>query len=111
MAEKKYKIQILSPAQKEIEEIAKVYLSLSGAGSARKITDTLYTSIGHLSDHPMLGVDCVDKPLKLQGYRMLISGNYICIYRVIEDTVFVYHVADGRTDYKKITKDLKEPSI
>jgi len=41
------------------------------------------------------------------GYRKLICGNYLCFYRVIGEAVFVYHVADGRTDYPKMFDQLK----
>jgi hypothetical protein len=32
--------------------------------------------------------------------------NYLCIYRLLSDTVYVYHIADGRTDYPKLMQDL-----
>ena len=106
MSEEKYKIKILPPAQRELEEIAHVHYELIGSQSARKITNRIYDSLAHLSAMTHMGVSCADKPLKSQGYRILICGNYLCIYRMIEDTVFVYHIADGRADYPKLMNDL-----
>lgn len=108
MSEKKYRLEILSPAQNELEEIAQVHLVLVGPSSARKITDRIYDALELLRNTPHMGVSCKDKPLKLQGYRMLVCGNYLCIYRLIENTVFVYHIADGRADYPKLMDDLKD---
>ena len=95
------------PAQRELEEIALVNLELVGPNSARKITNRIYDALALLQISPNMGVSCVDKPLKMQGYRMLICGNYLCIYRLIGDTLFVYHIVDGRADYPKFMKDLK----
>ena len=39
MSEKLYRIQILDPAQAELEDVARLYCSLVGPSSARKITD------------------------------------------------------------------------
>ena len=35
---------------------------------------------------------------------MVIYKKYLSIYRVIDDTVYVYHIADGRTNYPQILK-------
>ncbi|MDR1324366.1 MAG: type II toxin-antitoxin system RelE/ParE family toxin [Candidatus Margulisbacteria bacterium] len=106
MAGKKLKLQILPAAQQELEEIAAVHLRLVGANSARKITDKIYHVLEHLLKHPNIGLACSDEVLKIQGYRILICGNYLCIYRLIEDIIFIYHIADGRTDYPKLFSGL-----
>jgi plasmid stabilization system protein ParE len=103
---KNLKLQILPPAQQELEEIAAMHWRLAGANSARKITDKIYRTMDHLLKHPKPGWACRDEILKVQKYRMLVCGNYLCGYRLIEDIIFVYHIADGRTDYPKLFKDL-----
>ncbi len=95
------------PAQREIEEIALLHMELVGLNSARKITNHIYNTLELLRTSPNIGVDCKDKPLRLEGYRMLVCGNYLCIYRLIGDTVFVYHIVDGRMNYPKLMDDLK----
>jgi plasmid stabilization system protein ParE len=95
------------PAQRELEEIALVHYKLAGSASARKITDTILTALQRLTRHPGIGVCCEDTLLKLSGYRMLICGQFLCVYRLMGDTVRVYHIADGRSNYPKLMKDLK----
>jgi len=107
---KEYKLKILSPAQSELEEIARVRLELVGSQSARKITDRVYSALSKLKTFPELGVKCKDTQLSALGYRMLICGNYLCFYRKIGDTVFVYHIADGRTDYPKLFSEFNGAS-
>ena len=55
MAEKTYAVQILDPAQGELEEIAQLYLSLAGVQSARKITDKIYDALEQLTHFPLSG--------------------------------------------------------
>ena len=102
MPNKPYKLKILAPAREEIREIARLHMELVGAKSARKITAKLRKSTEHLCDHPYLGVSIEARDLSQKGYRKLFSGNYLCFYRLIGDTIFVYHIADGRTAYKRL---------
>ena len=37
-----------------------------------------------------------------QGYHMIISERYVSIYRLIEKTVYIYHIADTQTEYTKL---------
>ena len=106
MPKEQYKLKILAPAREEIREIARIHMELVGANSARKITTTLRKSIDHLRDHPYLGVSLEERDLSQQGYRKLACGNYLCFYRLTGDTLFVYHIADGRTEYKRIFRSL-----
>lgn len=106
MSAPKNELVILLPAQRELEEIALVHLELVGVESARKVTNSIYNALDLLRTTPNMGVDCKDKPLKLKGYRMLICGHYICVYRVQENIIYVYHIVDGRTNYPKLTQDL-----
>lgn len=101
MAEQKrrYAVRILPPAQYELEEIAQLYLSLSGAASARRITDEIFAAFDQLALFPLSGPPMRDAELRALGYRFVVAGKYVAIYRFIEETVVVYHVFDGRSDY------------
>ena len=101
---KTYRLEIVTPAQRELEEIARVHLDLVGPVSARKITDQIYGSLERLKTFPMSGSLPRDRYLREAGYRFLISGKYICMYRLIEDTVFVNHIVHGATDYPRLLK-------
>ncbi|MCG9968265.1 type II toxin-antitoxin system RelE/ParE family toxin [Pelotomaculum terephthalicicum JT] len=88
MRKPKYKLELLTPAQRELEEIALVHMELVGVESARKITDRIYNALAHLRSHPNMGIACIDKMLRSEGYRMLICGHYLCIYRLLGETIF-----------------------
>jgi plasmid stabilization system protein ParE len=101
-----YKLAILTPAQRELEEIARVYLELAGADSARRITDQILDSLERLKTYPLSGSLPRDRWLRDAGYRLVISGKYIAVYRLIERTVFVYHIAHGASDYPTLLKEI-----
>lgn len=105
-----YKLEILKPAQRELEEIAAVYLSLVGPSAARNITDKIFATLERLCNFPHIGILSRDKYLKEAGYRIAVSGDYLCLYRLINDTLFVYHIVHGATDYPKLFKELKDMS-
>ena len=107
---KRYKLEILAPARSEMHEIARLHLELVGPTSARKITDKIKRSLGNLATHPHMGANFQDPELKREGYRKLISGNYLCVYRLIGGTVFVYHIIDGRTNYQRLLSNLLSTS-
>ena len=97
---------ILEPAQRELEEIARLHLSLVGPNSARKITDLILDTLSRLERFPLSGHDPQDGQLRAGGYRLVIAGKYVCVYRLIADTVFVYHIAHGASNYPATFKRL-----
>ena len=99
MAEKQFEVRILDPAQGELEEIARLYCSLAGPDSARKITDGIYEALEQLARFPLSGPAMRDAELRSLGYRFVVVDKYIVIYRLIGDMVVVYHIFDGRSDY------------
>jgi toxin ParE1/3/4 len=100
----KYKIKFLTPAIKEIEKIAEYYLKMVGPKSAKQITDFLLETIQTLEDQPFLGAKHPDVILQNKGFRKLICGDYICIYKLIDTEVFIYRVVHGTTDYPESFK-------
>ena len=99
-----YKVEILKPAWDDIERIADMHFALSGPQSAKKVTDGILDSIASLEVFPYGYPTVPDRELSEQGYRMVIYKKYLAVYRVIDDIVYVYHVADGRTNYPQIIK-------
>lgn len=106
----KYKLAILTPAQRELEEIADIHFQLVGADSAIKITDTILDALEKLQTFPLMGVLSRDKELQQKDFRILIVGKYLCIYKVIQKTIYVYHIVYGATDYPKLFKSLYSSS-
>jgi len=103
---KRYELSILLPAQAELEEIARVHLALSGPQSARKITDSLYAGMEQLSRFPLSGPIIPDEELSAAGYRFLCVKKYLMFYRLIGETVVIYHIVHGATDYPKLFRSL-----
>ena len=101
-----FKLAILTPAQRELEEIARVYLELAGADSARKITGQILDSLERLKTYPLSGSVPRDRWLREAGYRLVISGKFIAVYRLIERTVYIYHIAHGASDYPTLLKEI-----
>ncbi len=101
-----YKLEILTQAQREIEEIALVHFELAGPVSARNITDKIFESLERLKTFSLSGSLPRDRQIREAGYRYVISGKHICVYRLIGNTVFVYHIVHGATDYPRLIKDL-----
>lgn len=95
-------LEILPPAQGELEEIARIHMALSGPDSARKITDRIFDAMGQLTRFPLSGPPIRDGELRAAGYRYILAGKYLVIYRVLGERVVVYHIAHGATDYPKL---------
>lgn len=100
------KLIILEPAQRELEEIAQLHLNLVGPNSARNITNLILDTLSRLEMFPLSGQIPQDKELRGNGYRYVIAGKYICVYRMIAENVFVYHIAHGASNYPSLFKRL-----
>ena len=99
-----YKIEFLSSAFSDIEKIADYHLQMVGPKSAQKITDKLLGTIEKLKEYPLFGSEHPDEFLQKHGFRKLICGEYVCIYKLISDTVFLYRIVHGSTEYPKLLK-------
>ncbi len=97
---------IPKPAQRELEEIALLHLNLVGPDSARNITNLILDTLSRLERFPLSGHIPQDKELRNGGYRYVIAGKYICVYRLIAGTVYVYHMAHGASNYPTLFKRL-----
>lgn len=104
MDERRYNLTILPSAQKELEEIARIHLALSGPRSARAVTEKLYAAMEQLQRFPLSGPAIRDDQLRGAGYRYVLAAQYLIFYRLLENTVVVYHIAHGSTDYPKLLK-------
>lgn len=96
------KVAILTPALNDIDKIADYHLLAVGPISAEKITDKLLDSIENLGEYPLLGAEHSDPVLQERGYRKLVCGEYIVVYRLIDDIIYVYRVVHGTIDYPKL---------
>lgn len=105
MDEKTHSLELLSCAQLELEEIARLHLALSGPQSARRTVERLYAAMEQLRHAPLSGPALRDEALRAQGYRYILAGKYLVFYRCLERSVVVYHIAHGATDYPKLFRE------
>ena len=103
-SEKVFDMRILPPAQYELEEIALLHKTLSGPESARKITDEMFSAMERLTRFPLSAPLIRDVELRRLGYRYVVVKHYLMFYRLIGDTVYVYHIVHGRTDYPTLLR-------
>ena len=96
-----YRVELLPSAWQDIDRIADYHLRMVGAASAERITDRILDTLEQLQDFPLMGVIHPDASLARMEYRKILCGDYVCIYRLIEKTVFVYRIVHGSTDYPK----------
>ena len=100
-----YKLVYLTPAAEDFEEIVKYHIAEVGAESAKKIYLTMRTELARLADYPMLGQTHPDPVLAMQQYRKLVlTKTYVAVYKVLDDTVYIYRIVNGKTDYPKLLK-------
>lgn len=98
----KYKIEILPSAWEDLKVIEDYYLINFDVETAIKVSDHILDVIERLEDFPESGSLTPDKWLNEQGYRMVICEKQVAIFRLIEKTVYVYHIADTRSEYTKL---------
>lgn len=98
----RYRVEILPTAWEDLKKIEDYYVLQFGVESAIKVTDQILNSIERLESFPDSGSLTPDKWLNEQGYRMVIWQRFVSIYRQIEDTVYIYHIADTQTEYTKL---------
>lgn len=91
--------RILQSAWEDLADIADYLVRVSGERVAEETTDEILDTIELLASTPLLGPLHHDPVLQQLGYRKLICGRYLCVYRVIDDTPVVYRVFYGRQDY------------
>ncbi len=94
-------LQFLPAAVEDLERIADYYLQMVGAASAERITDQLLEAVERLEKYPNLGSLHPDPVLGAMEYRRIVSGNYVCVYKVIDNAVVIYRIVSGTTDYPK----------
>jgi len=100
----KYSVEILPRAIEDLNNIYRYYFEESQEQAiATKITDEIEEAILGLEKHPKANPISRDKRLAKKGYRNLIIGNYITLYKINDKTklVMVARVFHGMMDYAK----------
>ena len=97
-----HNLVFLSPAFADLDRIADLHNRLVGPKSAERITDKILETIDVLRNHPSAGALHPDPFLGNLGYRKIICGDYVCVYKCIDQTVVIHRIVHGATDYPKL---------
>ncbi len=98
----KYKIEILPSAWENLKQIGDYYVIQFDAETAMRVTSYILDTIERLKTFPNSGSMLPDDWLNGQGYRMVICKKHVAIYRLIGDTVYIYHIVNTQTEYTKL---------
>lgn len=93
------KIKWLFEAQNEFRDYLLFYRNTAGSKYARKFSEKILSAVSQLEQFPELGVLRKDTLMGKYGFRALFVEQYVCIYRIEENTVYIYHVTDARRNY------------
>ena len=96
-----FHLEFLPAAMDDLDRIADYYLRVVGASAAEQITEQILETLEHLEQYPYLGASHPDPVLASMEYRKIVSGNYVCVYKVIGHAIVVYRIVHGATDYPK----------
>lgn len=97
--DRKYKIEYLPSAAKDLEQIVE-YIQIDSPKMALSLVNRIDESISQLQDFPELGVVLKDRRLKKFGYRLLIVGNYLVFYVLCDDVIEIRRIVHGSRSYK-----------
>ena len=81
-------------------------MKLAGSNAARHIPNLILDTLSRLELVPLPGHIPQDKQLRNGGYRVCVARNYSCVYRLIAETVYVYHIAHGASNSPTLFKRL-----
>ncbi len=104
---KKCNLVILDTAQYDLEEIAIVRLNMMDEKSAKSLVDKILSRLERLEIYPLSCPLINDTYLARMGYRILVCVKYLCIYRVIDNNVYVYHIVSGAENYPALLKNIE----
>lgn len=98
----KYKVEILPSAWEDLKQIEDYYLVEFDEGTALKVSNSILDAIERLEDFPDSGSRTPDDWLNEPVYHMVICKKHVAIYKVIDTSVFIYHIANIQTEYTKL---------
>lgn len=93
------KIEWLFEAQNEFRDYLLYYRSNVGTKYARKFSQTILSAVEKLAQFPEMGVLRQETMMGKYGFRALFIEHYVCVYRIEEGTVFIYHFSDARKNH------------
>ena len=100
-------VEILPAAWDGLMKIKHHVTEVFDKQTAEKVTSGILDSLERLQSFPDSGSLTPDPWLNGLGYRMVVSDRRnVSIYKRIGDTIYVYLIADTRTEYTRAFRDL-----
>ena len=97
-----YRVEMLPTAWEDLKRIEDWYLVQFGAQTALKVTEHILDVIERLEMFPESGSLTPDNWLNVREFRMVICDRHVAVYKQIDEVIYVYHIADTRTEYTKL---------
>ena len=100
-------VQILPSAWEGLARIKYSVRAEFGEDVAQRVTDQILNSLERLEQFPDSGSMTPDPWLNNMGFRMVISDKRnVSIFRRVGEDIFVYIIADTRTEYTKVFTEM-----
>lgn len=101
------KVRILPSAWEGLARIKYRVRADFGENVAQRVTDQILNSFERLERFPDSGSMTPDPWLNNMGFRMVISDKRnVSIFRRVDEDIFVYIIADTRTEYTKVFTEM-----
>jgi toxin ParE1/3/4 len=98
-----YEVFLTRGAERDLTELHRYVASSDSPDRADGLLDQVLQAAQRLASFPERGhVPGELEALGIREYRQLVVGPYRLIYRVREDRVYVYVIADGRRDMQSL---------
>lgn len=96
----KYQIDVTEAAEQDLIEIVD-YIAGDNLAAALKLSNKIEKNILKLEDYPLIGVIPKVRRLARKGYRILVVGDYLVFYVLLDDErVEIRRILSGKRDYK-----------
>ena len=94
-------VRVLRRAQLDLLEI-QAYLLRDDPAATTRLINQLVAELERLATFPSRGARPRDERLRKAGYRYVVRGQYLILYKVLRSNVRVYRVLHGRRMYRDL---------
>lgn len=98
-----FEVLLTEGAERDLEDLYAYIAEFDSQANADRVLDRLIEAAGSLATFPERGSQPKElRLLGIQEYRQVFFKPYRVIYRVIDERVIVYVIADGRRDMQTL---------
>lgn len=98
-----FEVLLTEGAERDLEDLYAHIAEFDSQANADRVLDRLIEAAGSLATFPERGSQPKElRLLGIQEYRQVFFKPYRVIYRVIDERVIVYVIADGRRDMQTL---------